>query len=246
MDKYNSDSNKVFFNKYKLSNGQETVLLSTSQQFYDHISCRNESRKDWCFISTFDNPDRLIHDSISWLPFEDEVFALKLDGSKQVQRIAHHHSRRFSPITPNPDSSVYWAEPHATVSRMGNRILWGSNWEYRVDLDSSVDSYVCNFNHLIGINKLNENIPREYGLEQNYPNPFNPETYIRYDLPEESHVKLIIYNVLGKEIAVLVNENLNVGTYSVDWNAGDCPSGIYFYRIETENFTNTRRMVLVK
>lgn len=246
MDIYNDDSNKVFFKKFKLSTGQETVLLSTSQKFYDHISCRNEARRDWCFISTFDNPDRLTHDSISWLPFEDEVFALKLDGSRQVQRIAHHHSRRFSPFTPNPDSSVYWAEPHATVSRMANRILWGSNWEYRIELDSSVDTYVCNFNHLIGIKKLNESIPEKFTLMQNYPNPFNPATLIKFELPENTFVTLKIYYLLGKELTTLVNGKLNPGTYSVEWNASEYSSGVYFCRLSTPDFMDTKCMVFVK
>jgi len=246
MDIYNSDSNKVFFKKFKLSTGQETVLLSTSQLFYDHISCRNELRKDWCFVSTFDNPGRLTHDSIGWLSFEDEVFALKLDGSKQVQRIAHHHSRRFSPITPDPDNSVYWAEPHATVSRIGNRILWGSNWNYRVDLDSSVDSYVCSFSHFIGINSINENVPEKFVLLQNYPNPFNPNTIIRYQLPVTNFVTMKVYDALGKEIKTLVNEKLQPGTHEVTFDGSNLPSGIYLYQLSAEDFIETKRMIMIK
>jgi hypothetical protein len=84
----------------------------------------------------------LTHDPRAWLTFEDEVFSLKLDGSGEVQRIAHHHSRRFSPITPDSDNSVYWAEPHATVSRNGDRVLFGSNWEQDVEQEAGVDAYI--------------------------------------------------------------------------------------------------------
>jgi hypothetical protein len=256
MDIYNSDSNKVFLKKFKLASGAETILLSFSQLFYDHISCRNEARREWCFISTFDNPGRLTHDSSSWLPFEDEVFALKLDGSRQVQRIAHHHSRRFSPVTPDPDNSIYWAEPHATISRSGKRMLWGSNWEQHVQSDTSCDTYVCDFTHMIGINKINEVIPERFSLEQNYPNPFNPISKIKFQIAKLSEAKLVVYDILGREIQILVNEKLSPGTYEVEFPArqslgagGDGTNyagGVYFYSLITENFTKTRRMVLIK
>jgi len=258
MDIYNSDSNKVFLKKFKLSNGAETVLLSFSQFFYDHISCRNEMRREWCFISTFDNPGRLTHDSLSWLPFEDEVFAVKLDGSRQVQRIAHHHSRRFSPITPDPDNSIYWAEPHATVSRTGKRILWGSNWEQRVQSDTSVDTYVCDFSHLIGINKINNNVPERFTIEQNYPNPFNPTTKIRFSIPAVGAqyiepVQLKIYDILGNELQTLVNERLSPGIYEVKFDGTNYSSGVYYYTLQTftsssfsTNYFKTKKMLLIK
>jgi hypothetical protein len=81
----------------------------------------------------------------NWLAFEDEIFALKLDGSGEVQRIAHHHSRRYSPTTPDSDRSNYFAESHATVSRNGNRIIFGSNWSESVADEMSVDAYVVDW-----------------------------------------------------------------------------------------------------
>lgn len=268
MDIYNPDSNKVFIKKFKLSSGAETELLSFSQLFYDHISCRNEERREWCFISTFDNPGRLTHDSTNWLSFEDEVFALKLDGSRQVQRIAHHHSRRFSPITPDPDNSIYWAEPHATVNRKGTRILWGSNWEQRVQSDTSVDTYVCDFSHMIGIKKIDDKIPEKFVLEQNYPNPFNPVTKIKFHIPKlemtlpktKSFLTVLtIYDILGHETATLVNEPLQPGIYEVVWDtsqlgyvSANYPSGVYFYQLRVGNYESeiqykeTRKMVLLK
>ncbi|MBI3950263.1 MAG: hypothetical protein HY314_07400 [Acidobacteria bacterium] len=145
MDVYDAETNSTFIKKFRLADGRETTLLDLSALFDLHISCQNEKHREWCFVSTFDYVDRLTDDSASWLPFEDEVFALKLDGSQQVQRIAHHHSRRYSPTTPDSDTSVYIAEPHATVSRNGDRILFGSNWRENVQLESSVDAYVVDF-----------------------------------------------------------------------------------------------------
>jgi len=146
MGVYDSATNTNYLKKYKLADGTETILLQFNVDFDFHISCRNVSRPGWCFISTFDYIGRLSdkadNSSLDWLPFEDEVFALKMDGSGAVERYAHHHSRRFSPSTPDSDHSNYWAEPHATVSRQANRILFGSNWRQNVAAESSVDTYL--------------------------------------------------------------------------------------------------------
>lgn len=142
MDVYDPDANITYIKKFKLSDGGETTLLEVSPFFDLHISCRNTKQKGWCYISTFDYVERLSHSASSWLPFEDEIFALKLDGSGEVKRIAHHHSRRYSHLAADSDNSIYWAEPHATVSASGQRILFGSNWNKDINLDSSVDTYV--------------------------------------------------------------------------------------------------------
>jgi subtilisin-like proprotein convertase family protein len=89
-------------------------------------------------------------------------------------------------------------------------------------------------------------IPNHYVLEQNYPNPFNPVTKIKYGLPENANVKLIIYDILGSEISVLVNEHKTANTYEVEFDASRLPSGVYFYKLETDNFTFTKKMLLIK
>jgi len=88
--------------------------------------------------------------------------------------------------------------------------------------------------------------PLEFSLEQNYPNPFNPTTTINYSLAEDSHVKVVVYNALGQEVAVLVDSDEPKGYQSVIWDASGLASGVYFYRIETEVFTETKRMFLLK
>jgi len=98
----------------------------------------------------------------------------------------------------------------------------------------------------IWINKISSVVPSEFILEQNYPNPFNPNTIIRYHVKENTDVIIKIYDILGKEITTLVNEKHSPGIYEVDWNALNCSSGIYFYRLETKNYTETKKMMLVK
>ncbi len=109
----------------------------------------------------------------------------------------------------------------------------------------------------IGIQNQETNVPLTYKLEQNYPNPFNPSTNIKFDIPVSKSgigqlpVQLKIYNVLGKEIASVVNESLKPGSYKADWNASNYPSGIYFYRlivgdISNGGFNETKKMILIK
>jgi len=99
---------------------------------------------------------------------------------------------------------------------------------------------------ITGIYPIFSEIPKVYALSQNYPNPFNPVTIINYQLPVSNHVKLAIYDVMGREIAVLVNEHLNPGTYEAEWDGTNYPSGVYFYKLITAEYTETRKMVLVK
>jgi D-alanyl-D-alanine carboxypeptidase len=101
-------------------------------------------------------------------------------------------------------------------------------------------------NNPIGVTSYTNEVPRKYMLQQNYPNPFNPETKIRFSLPAEGFVKLTVYDVLGKEVKVLVNRELKPGAYETDWNASGNPSGIYFYKLESKGFTQTKKMILVK
>ncbi|MBE2281497.1 MAG: T9SS type A sorting domain-containing protein [Ignavibacteriaceae bacterium] len=89
-------------------------------------------------------------------------------------------------------------------------------------------------------------VPHSFLLHQNYPNPFNPSTEIRFDVPKFSLIKLIVYDFLGKEVAELVNEELHEGEYSVEWNAENFSSGVYFYKLISDNFTETRKMILMK
>ena len=99
---------------------------------------------------------------------------------------------------------------------------------------------------LLGINDNLADIPTEFSLNQNYPNPFNPITTIKYGLPEESNVTLKIFNILGREVATLVNEHQGAGYHQISWDANVYSSGIYFYRIQSGNFLKIRKMILMK
>jgi hypothetical protein len=96
------------------------------------------------------------------------------------------------------------------------------------------------------INQISNEVPGEFKLYQNYPNPFNPMTNVKFQIPNAGIVKLIIYDILGREAATFIDENLKPGTYEAEWDASNYPSGVYFYKILAGNYTETRKMVLVK
>ena len=89
-------------------------------------------------------------------------------------------------------------------------------------------------------------VSRAYELKQNYPNPFNPNTIIKFQIANLSNTKLVVYDALGKEVATLVNELLKPSSYEVNWDASNYPSGVYFYKLQTETFSQTRKLVLLK
>ncbi|MCK5086613.1 MAG: T9SS type A sorting domain-containing protein, partial [Melioribacteraceae bacterium] len=91
-----------------------------------------------------------------------------------------------------------------------------------------------------------ENIPEKFSLSQNFPNPFNPSTVIEYSIPEAGLYSLRIYNILGQEVAVLVNRNLNPGSYTVNFDASSLTSGMYLYKLIGEKVNITKKMILLK
>jgi hypothetical protein len=86
----------------------------------------------------------------------------------------------------------------------------------------------------------------EFVLHQNYPNPFNPTTKIVYGIPSRAFVELKLFDVLGREVATLVSELKRPGAYTVKWNAQDYPSGVYFYRLSTNGFVETKKLLLLR
>ncbi|MCI0474331.1 MAG: T9SS type A sorting domain-containing protein, partial [Ignavibacteria bacterium] len=105
----------------------------------------------------------------------------------------------------------------------------------------------------IGIKNISSEVPEKSSLYQNYPNPFNPVTKIRFDVHstplaplQRGTVSLVVYDITGKEVAVLVNEELQAGSYEVTFDASGLPSGVYYYRLSGSNFTESKKMMLVK
>lgn len=114
----------------------------------------------------------------------------------------------------------------------------------RVLTQEEIDS--LNNEGISSVEMTNALIPEEFKLNQNYPNPFNPITTIQYSIPQRSVVSLKVYDILGNEVATLVNEAKNVGIYTVSFNASQLASGIYFYKLQAGDFVQTKKMMLVR
>jgi len=127
---------------------------------------------------------------------------------------------------------------HITKARTGNNL-------YAVK-GAGAPGQVTKYTAPTGINPISGEVPSDYDLSQNYPNPFNPTTNIKFSIPKQGFVTLKVFNSLGMEVATLVNEVTNAGTYIVDFDAGNLTSGVYFYRLQSDNFTETKRMMLIK
>ncbi len=141
----------------------------------------------------------------------------------------------ISTENPNHELTFVYHEFNSEGVRSIGTVTADVDTEDRIDFESVTVS-------LLGT----KSVPESYELSQNYPNPFNPATNIAFALPEASHVKLSVYNVLGQEVTTLRDELMEAGKHIIAWDAGDRASGIYFYRITAENFSQTKKMMLLK
>ncbi|MEO8445851.1 MAG: M12 family metallo-peptidase [bacterium] len=127
------------------------------------------------------------------------------------------------------------------------RCSW-RGWAYNgFDSAQSVGSFIVTLKRItVGINVISSIVPDKFHLENNYPNPFNPSTVIKFDVAKLQNVEITIYDMLGKEIENLVSERMQPGKYSVSFNAANYSSGVYYYKMETQDFIQTKKMLLIK
>ncbi len=148
-------------------------------------------------------------------------------------------------IDPNDISFAYFLG--------GEYLTEGMTWEVVEGNPGKLCLYLSHFSQiaggsgkLVGLNNGDASVPEHYFLQQNYPNPFNPSTVIKFGLPEAGNVKLDIFNLLGQNVAELVNRKLSAGIHEVTFDASNLPSGIYLYKITTGKFSETKKMILMK
>lgn len=152
----------------------------------------------------------------------------------------------------NSNGSLLWDMEYYGLDSIsgGDNILVDKNYNIYINgtgkYNSVRGSIVMKYSQLIGIEPISNEIPNRYRLFQNYPNPFNPVTKIKFSVPKLSNVKLLLYDVLGKEIKTLVNNELKPGIYEIDFNGGNLASGVYFYKLISGDFEETKKMLLIK
>ena len=176
--------------------------------------------------------------------------------SKGTDGISHIATVRY-----NPNGTQQWVQRYNSgqcsgyVDEAGLGVAVGptggilvTGWSTQIDNNCSfTDCTTLKYTQTgLGISSNGGNIPDKYSLEQNYPNPFNPATNINFAVPKSGLVTLVVYDITGKEITTLVNENLPAGSYKVNFDASHLSSGVYLYRITSGDFTDVKKMVLVK
>ncbi|MBU1680267.1 MAG: T9SS type A sorting domain-containing protein, partial [Bacteroidetes bacterium] len=117
-------------------------------------------------------------------------------------------------------------------------------WHYALDYEAAVA--LAKSTPPVGIFDQMRNFPKGFNLEQNYPNPFNPATIINYTLENQSYVSLKIFDMLGREVAKLIDEPMSPGNHAVQWNAQGFSSGVYFYQLKTGSIIQTKKMILLR
>jgi hypothetical protein len=203
-----------------------------------HISCNVPG---YCVVSTFIEPNL---PEQNWL--DRTIVIVRLDGQNPQ---AHYLAKLYT------TAGSYWEETQATITNDGSKIVWASNWGENVGNEQVFLMQLDmppNWSELFtSITDKQEKIFEEFQLNQNYPNPFNSNTIINYTITRNCSVKLEIYNLQGQLIKTLLFANQTEGNYKINWNAKDSQglnvsSGIYFCKMKTDKFIQTRKLVYLR
>lgn len=253
--KYNSDGVQQWVSRYSgyafeiALDKSENVYVMANSNDYDYTTIKYNSAGILQWVSSYNGPGNSYD-------YPNEIV---VDDANNVyitgQSVGSGTSFDCATIKYNSDGIQKWV---ARYNGLGNEsdgaksIVLSSSENIIVtgfsNNSSGTDTYciTIKYSQSVGINQINSNIPDKFNLSQNYPNPFNPTTNIEFSLPEKSFVKLKVFDITGKEVAQLVNENLSAGTFRYEFNAENLPSGLYFYKLETEKFSETKKMIILK
>lgn len=160
-------------------------------------------------------------------------------SSNLLMEICYDNSSytQYSYVYSTPIPGMTWG--YYADNQTGCYMTSGSSQSRRPNVRFSFQTW-------FGINGNKNHIPEKFNLSQNYPNPFNPVTRIDFDIPKKGFVSLRVYDLLGREVQSLVNEEKQAGSYTIDFEATDLTSGVYFYRLEADGFSNVKKMILIK
>jgi hypothetical protein len=175
------------------------------------------------------------------LPFGTFINALRI---KNVVSIKDSSYVTSPSVVVQNSTSYHWFVPNKKFPVF--EIKYSSTIINNVPTSASKSVNYNSNSTTIGISTISTEVPAEFKLYQNYPNPFNPTTKIKFDVSESKQVKLALYDILGKEVAILVNGTLKAGTYEYDLNASSLSSGEYFYKLTAGELIQTRKLTLIK
>ncbi|MCX6165124.1 MAG: YCF48-related protein [Ignavibacteriae bacterium] len=202
-----------------------------------------------------------ISPEIAWVTASGTVLSTTNGGTNWISRDINANYA-ISAFFLNSNTGYVSTSPRNVFKTTNNGLNWIAQMTdtasalYSIFFTSADTGFVCgsygkiyktiNGGGVIGVKRIEENIPEKYNLFQNYPNPFNPTTNIRYQLTNNSLVNLRVFDILGKEVATLLNEKQAPGVYEVTFDGSGLSSGIYFYRIQAGDFSDTKKMLMIK
>jgi len=164
------------------------------------------------------------------------------DGNEEIfYKISTDRGTTWDADTHLTNNSAVSRLPSIAVPGSNVYVVWQDNRNGNWDI-----YYKRNPTGNVSIKNISNEIPSAYSLDQNYPNPFNAVTNVKFQVPSLKFIKLVVFDLLGREVKTLVNEVLQPGTYSVRFNAGNLPSGIFFYQMRTDNFSESKKIILIK
>ena len=187
----------------------------------------------------------------------DEVYSMAIDPTGNIYVTGSSEGSGtgsdFATVKYNASGTQMWAQryngPAGNTDEARSIAVDAAGYVYITGNSRSstgIDFATIKYAQVMGIQNIGNELPENFSLGQNFPNPFNPVTNIRFNVAKSGYVSIKVYDITGKVAAVLVNEELSAGVYNVDLNASMLSSGTYFYRMETDNFISTKKMVLVK
>lgn len=168
-----------------------------------------------------------------WVPATPVVYILGSNGG--IKRSTDNGISWVTTPTPGVTNLTHFDFMHSGM------VIYG----YAVSSNGNIIKLADTLNILTGVNS-NNNFPNKYSLSQNYPNPFNPSTNISFSVPQSSSVKISVFDLLGRELSTPVNEFKQAGNYEITFDAGRLGSGVYYYRMTAGDFTDTKKMIVIK
>jgi len=215
----------------KIANGGNLIYTIVSSDLPEAMRPRN--------ASVSGNQLRLICNSINPDKANLPLISSKDKGTLIVRMRLETSAKKFAnePIDLNWSDDASKLKTKIFVFENNKNIEITNTGNYKTETDGVTGN---------GENEITTSLPTEFSLSQNYPNPFNPSTVINYELPSSNFVTLKIYDLVGKEVATLMNEKLDAGRYTATFNGSNLASGMYFYKISAGNFTFVKKMVLIK
>lgn len=240
-----TEYNSQYIRGMAIDADQNTYITGESSSDYTTIKYNSNGEQQWCALYNGEANDR------------DEVYGIALDPAANVYVTGWSmaaESMDIVTIKYDTYGVQKWKQSYhsnAEGTNCANYItadLYGNIYVsgFSEGEGSDADIILIKYSGTTGINPASTEVPSKYSLSQNYPNPFNPNTTLEFSLPENTFVKLKVFDIAGKEVASLVNENLSAGVYKFNFKGSVLASGTYFYKLETEKFTETKKMILVK